>query len=161
MARAPRFASRLSLSGTPLDGLLGAVLLLHAVAEPRCAIHAAHQVVVGHPREEMMTAAGQVLIGSPLLVLELDIRLLVALAESLQQLAEAETVGVDCGQGDEQEAIAELAKLFETQRVRVEMPFEGARPVEREAGIWEAFAHLDREGLDGSALRGGELAPDQ
>src|SRR5438874_4710243 len=161
MARAPRFASRLSLSGTLLHGLLGAVLLVHAGAEARGAIHAAHHVVVGHAREQVVTAAGQVLIGCPLPALEVDICFLVALAESLQQLAETETVGVYGGQGNEQEPVTELAKLLVTQRVRVEMPLEGARPVEGEAGLGEALAHFGGEGLDRRALGGGELTPDQ
>src|SRR6266581_1700633 len=106
MARAPRFASRLSLSGTLLHGLVGAVLLVHAIAEPRGAVRAAHHVVVGHAREQMMTATGQVF-GGPLLVLELDVRLLLAVAQSLQELAEAESVGVDGRQRDEQEPVPE------------------------------------------------------
>src|SRR5919199_2356159 len=135
MARAPRFASRLSLSATYLlHRLFGAVFLVHAVAEPRGAVHAAHQVVVRHAREQVVAAAGEVPVVGPFLVLEVDIGLLLVPLEALEQVAEAEAVGVDRGQRDEQEAVAEPTELLEAQRIRVEVPLEGPRPVEREAG---------------------------
>src|SRR5262249_61896972 len=73
----------------------------------------------------------------------------------------AKTVGVDCRQRDEQEAVAQLTQLGPAQRVGVDVPLEGARPVEREARLGEPFVDLVSKGLGWSSVRIRELAPDQ
>src|SRR4051812_42602170 len=93
-----------------------------------------------------MVASGRHVVADlPLLLLQLDVRLLLLIAQTLKQLREAVAVRVLRRQRDEEEAVPQLAELREGDRVGIVEPLEGRRPVEREARLGEAPMDLARE----------------
>src|SRR5438105_13825460 len=76
-----------------LDGFL-AQLLVKFHAEPRRTHHRAHELVVRHAAEEVVAACRDVVPDLPLLLLQLDVRLLLLRLKPLEELREPVPVRV-------------------------------------------------------------------
>src|SRR5438034_10456405 len=108
----------------PLNDLRNFEMLVHVLAQPRRPVLAADMVVVGHAREEVMGARGDVATVGPLLPLQVHVALFLLLHQVAQQYRHAMTGRMLESERDEDEANAEQSKLIPRDRVLLVEPFE-------------------------------------
>src|SRR5207249_11683552 len=111
----------------PLHDLRNLEMLVHVLAQPRRPVLAADMVVVGHAREEVMRARGDVATVGPLLALQVHVALFLLLLQVAQQHRHAMARSVPESEGDAAEADAEQPTLIPRDRVLLVAPLAGGR----------------------------------